>query len=84
MKPQEPMRRVGRTITVKSAQRMCMDKRIFDGKNEARDFAIRGQKLYGNAATTPYKCPVCFKWHLSALSHTDGNIAKRRALSHKP
>jgi len=78
------MRKIGRTITAMTAQRMCIDKKRFASKNEARDFAIRGQKLYGNASTTPYKCPVCFKWHLSSLNHTEGNKARRRALSHKP
>lgn len=84
MKPQTPLERIGRTITEMTAQRMCLDKKTFGGKNEARDFAIRGRKLHNNSVQTPYRCPVCFEWHLSALNSTDGNRARNRALSHKP
>ncbi len=84
MKPPIPMEKIGRTVTFKTAQRMCIDKKRFASKNEARDFAIRGQKLHGNASITPYRCPICFLWHLSSLNHTDGNKARRAALSNKP
>lgn len=59
--------RLGRNFTAETAHRMCMDKRVFDSRNEARDFAIRGEKLYGNVATTPYKCALCGDWHLTSL-----------------
>ena len=34
--------RIGKTITGQDADRMCLKKRQFDNRNEARDFAIRG------------------------------------------
>ena len=71
------MERLGRNITPKTAQRMCLDKRKFDSKNEARDFAKRGQK-WGNHSATPYKCPLCSVWHLTSLSKEDSAMARKR------
>lgn len=72
--------RIGKTITGQDADRMCLKKRQFDNRNEARDFAIRGQKKYDNAPMTAYKCAICGKWHNSQLNNTEGNMARRRVM----
>lgn len=72
--------RIGKTITGQDADRMCLKKKQFRSRNEARDFAIRGEKLYQHVPMTPYKCAICGKWHNSQLNNTEGNMARRRVM----
>ncbi len=72
--------RIGKTITGKDADRMCLKKKQFDSRTAARDFAIRGQKRYQNAPMTAYKCAICGKWHNSQLNNIEGNMARRRVM----
>ena len=72
--------RIGKTISGQDADRMCLKKRQFDTRTAARDFAIRGEKLYQHVPMTPYKCAICGKWHNSQLNNTDGNMARRRVM----
>lgn len=69
--------RLGRNFTPETAHRMCMDKRAWPSRNEARDFAIRGKKN-GNSSTTPYRCQLCSKWHLTSLSKQDSAAVRKR------
>ena len=71
--------RLGRNFTPETAHRMCMDKRVFGSRNEARDFAIKGKKLYeNNAKLTPYRCRLCGEWHLTSLSKEQGARSRKR------
>lgn len=72
--------RIGKTISGQDADRMCLKKRQFDTRTAARDFAIRGEKLYQHVPMTPYRCAVCGMWHNSQLNNTDGNMARRRVM----
>jgi hypothetical protein len=72
------MHRLGLDITANTAKRMCSDKKIHDTKNDARDFAKRNVKLDGRKDQTPYKCPLCKKWHLTGLNATDSAAARAR------
>jgi len=67
---------IGASISIVAAQRMCLDKRRFDSKNEARDFGKRGNKAFGYSSRSVYKCLICGHFHLSSLSNSEGNIAK--------
>lgn len=67
MKPDGHFDRMGRSITVERAQRDCFDKKVFEGRNQARDWAARAQKRHDNPDQQPYRCHVCGKWHLTKL-----------------
>jgi hypothetical protein len=71
------LERIGRNFTPETANRMCLDKRKFDSRNEARDFAIRGRKLFGNSSTSSYKCNLCNGFHLTSLKKADSAAVKR-------
>lgn len=58
--------RLGRSITPARAQRMCLDKRQFPTKNEARDFSLRNGKKYGNEQGS-YRCGLCGNFHLFTI-----------------
>ncbi len=76
----KPMDRIGRTLTGPTADVMCLKKKRFHGKNEARDYASRMSKRYPeNKGTLPYKCSICLLWHLTSLTKADGHAAKRKA-----
>ncbi len=62
--------RVGRDIPVERAVRGCFDKKVFDSRNAARDWAAGSKKRFGEASrgNEPYRCHVCGKWHLTSLS----------------
>lgn len=62
---------IGRQFTVQRAQRMCMDKRQFASRNEARDFGKRGDKRYHSGEMGVYRCPLCKKFHLTTLKLHD-------------
>jgi hypothetical protein len=72
------MERIGRNFSPETAHRMCLDKRKFESKNEARDFAIRGKKLHGNNSTDPYRCNLCGGWHLTSLDKETSAKSRRR------
>ena len=78
------MDRLGIDFTAATADRMCLTKKQFLTKNQARDHALRGQKQFGNDVTVPYKCSICLKFHLTSLTREAGNAAKRRAWKAKP
>jgi len=59
--------RLGRQITIEKATRMCLEKRTFDSRNEARDFSIRGTKRHGHTVQEPYHCQLCKKFHLATV-----------------
>lgn len=61
--------RVGRSISVERAVRGCFEKKVFDSRNHARDWAARSLKRHGGdtRGTEPYRCHVCGKWHLTSL-----------------
>lgn len=63
----EGFERIGRQISVDKAKRMCLDKKPFESRNEARDFSIRGHNRHGHTAQKPYKCHVCGKFHLATV-----------------
>lgn len=60
--------RIGRQIGADRAQAGCFDKKRFDSRNKARDFAKRGEKVHGNQPSEPYKCHICGAWHLTTQS----------------
>ncbi|HET8744301.1 MAG TPA: hypothetical protein VFM98_01760 [Ramlibacter sp.] len=57
--------RIGRTVSLERAKRSCLDKRAYKSRNEARDFAARNRKKYGETADQPYRCTICGKFHLA-------------------
>ena len=61
----QPFDKLGVAISVSKARKMCFNKKSFDTRNDARDYGRRGLKKYGNAATIPYKCPLCGHFHLT-------------------
>jgi len=72
--------RVGRSIPVERAMRGCFDKKVFDSKNQERDWAAGSKKRFGEASrgTEPYHCHVCGKWHLTKLSKQGQSAARAR------
>lgn len=58
---------LGREIPMTKAKRMCLDKRQFETRNEARDFAIRGFRQLAHTRQKPYRCRLCGKFHLSTI-----------------
>lgn len=46
---------------------MCLDKKPFDSRNEARDFGIRNVKKHGHTNQEPYHCGLCGKFHLATV-----------------
>lgn len=74
----EGFERVGREIPVDRAVSGCFEKKPFDSRNQARDWAARGTKLYGHAASEPYKCHICGRYHLTSLDKTKQAKARAR------
>ncbi len=70
--------RLGRDISIERAKRGCFEKKMFHTKNQARDWAIVGQKKHGNAATEPYRCHLCGHWHLTKLPKDAQGKARAR------
>lgn len=68
--------RLGREIPVGRAKRMCLDKKPFDSRNEARDFGIRGVKRHGHTVQEPYHCQLCGKFHLATVRNNPGKGAR--------
>jgi len=60
--------RLGTSITLQKAQKMCMDKRRFISKNEARDFALRGEARFQSGEMGSYKCQLCGGFHLTTVT----------------
>ena len=66
--------RVGREVSVKAAKRGCFEKKPFDNRNKARDWAARFANRHPEAdALFPYKGGVCGRFH---LTRQDRNAAK--------
>lgn len=59
--------RLGFDITLKRADRMCLKKKPFDTRTQARDFSLRGAKRYEMQIQKPYKCSLCGKFHLATV-----------------
>jgi hypothetical protein len=58
--------RIGRTVTVKQANRQCLGKRRYASKNEARDEASKSAKRHPEwERLHPYGCTICGGYHLS-------------------
>ena len=74
---------IGKNMPYDSAKHMCFVKKIFDTRNDARDFAKRNLKREGWKDQTPYRCPICSKWHLTSLSKDDSAQARRTAWKSK-
>lgn len=70
--------RVGREIPVARAINGCFEKKPFESRNAARDWAARGRKKYGNTASEPYRCHICGLWHLTSLPKTKQAKARAR------
>lgn len=76
--------RLGRDITMERAQRGCFGKKPFDSRNAARDWSKVGVKMFGNAATEPYHCHVCGRWHLTKLDKQGQSVARAKNWKAKP
>jgi hypothetical protein len=61
------MDKLGLDISAENAKRQCLAKKAFPNKNKARDWSSANSKRYGWAPTTPYKCDLCGKYHLSSI-----------------
>lgn len=71
--------RIGRDLSADAANRMCIDKKQFRTRNEARDFTLRGAKLFpSNKQMDIYRCAICGGFHLTSLSKASGAAARRR------
>lgn len=81
--------RVGRDIAPERAERGCFKKRVFDTRNEARDWQIRNMKRHpDNKPAHPYRCGVCGHWHLTTQPKKDSppmdiNRVPKRAQNRK-
>lgn len=67
MKRDDCFERLGREIQYDRAKRMCLDKREFPTRNEARDFAARGERKMHHTKQKPYRCLLCGKYHLATV-----------------
>ena len=70
--------RVGREIPLDRAQRGCFEKKEFESRNHARDYAARKSKEFPATAKNPYHCHVCGKWHLTKLTKDAQAVARSR------
>lgn len=61
------MDKLGVVIALPQAQKMCLTKKRFLTKNEARDWGIHIAKKHGCALQHPYRCELCGKYHVSGL-----------------
>ena len=61
------MDKLGVSIALPQAEKMCLSKKIFDTKNAARDWGIHITKKYGCALQSPYRCELCGKYHVSQI-----------------
>ncbi len=59
---------LGRDFQPDQAQKMCWDKHKFPTKNEARDFASRGERLNNFGRQESYKCKLCGNFHLTTIT----------------
>lgn len=49
--------RIGRTVTVETAHRSCLDKRRYESRNHARDASKRNARKYpSDKPQRPYRC----------------------------
>lgn len=62
------MELLGREISPELGKRMCLDKKQFYTRNEARDFASRGFRQLDHTHQKPYKCRLCGYFHLTTVS----------------
>lgn len=75
---QDRQAKLGKEIPVQRAEKQCFQKKPFDAKNKARDWGLHMQKTYGGELQTPYKCPVCGRYHLTSQS-AEVTVAMRDA-----
>lgn len=58
--------RIGRTVTVETAQKGCFDKVRYDSRNAARDKATKFRKMFPDEPRQrPYRCTLCGDFHLT-------------------
>lgn len=57
--------KLGREIPIQRAERMCLQKRQYATRNEARDAAAKYQKREKTFIARPYKCSLCSLFHLT-------------------
>jgi hypothetical protein len=58
--------RIGRTVTVETAQRGCFGKVRYDSRNAARDKNTKYRKKFpGTPPQRPYRCGLCGGFHLT-------------------
>jgi hypothetical protein len=58
--------RIGHDVTIEHAKRSCLDKRKYDGRNEARNEAVKLAKRHGTPKMRPYRCTLCGGFHLTS------------------
>lgn len=59
--------RIGRTVSVETAQKMCFGKVRYDSRNKARDRATKIRKKYPDSPSQrPYRCTLCGDFHLTS------------------
>lgn len=61
------MEKLGRVIALPQATRLCLSKKQFFSKNQARDWGISIAKKHGCAIQYPYHCELCGKYHVSGI-----------------
>lgn len=73
------MEKLGVEIALPQAQRMCLEKKRFDSKNQARDWGINIAKKFGCALQHAYRCELCKKYHVSQIpNHEKPAMRKTR------
>lgn len=59
--------KIGRTVTIETAQRSCLDKKRYPNRNKARDSAARTRRLRPESSPQrPYRCTLCGDFHLTS------------------
>lgn len=59
--------RIGRTVTVETAQKGCFGKVRYESRNIARDRATKLKKKYPDSPRQrPYRCTLCGGVHLTS------------------
>lgn len=58
----------------------CKGKRQFDSHKNAEEAASLSGRRREGQARSPYKCPVCKKWHIGTHQGTSGATTRRRRI----
>lgn len=85
MSDERRLQGLGKVYTLASAQRACFDKKRFQTRTAARDFNAKlGKGMPDRKPQTPYKCPVCGRWHLTSLTKQASAQVRRTKFSGNP